>query len=85
MKRVLAAAAVLAMVSGPAVAQRGQSTNNMETKTPLELQYERDKREQQESARAYDEHMKRQKTQGSSTGAKSDPWAGVRPAADGKR
>jgi len=79
MKRVLAATATMVMMAslaGPAAAQKAMSQGNH--KTPLELQYEREKREQVENERAYDDYMKRNKS-GAPT-AKSDPWAGVRPA-----
>jgi len=79
MKQVLAATAVMvvmASLAGPAAAQKMMSQGN--NKTPLQLQYEREKLEQEENERAYNEHMKRSKT--TSPTAKTDPWAGVRPA-----
>ncbi|MBX9842867.1 MAG: hypothetical protein K2Z80_13770 [Xanthobacteraceae bacterium] len=81
MKRVFAATAMMVMVAslaGPAAAQqRGGTMSQGNHKDPLQLQYEREKRDQVENERAYDEYMKRNKT-GAPT-AKSDPWAGVRP------
>jgi len=50
-------------------------------KTPLDLQYEKERIEQQENERAYNEQMKRMKTQGGPA-AKADPWAGVRPTTE---
>jgi hypothetical protein len=79
MKRIFAATAVMAMMAslaGPAAAQRGMSQGNH--KTPLELQYEREKRDQEANERAYNEQMQRMRSSGPA--AKSDPWAGVRPA-----
>jgi hypothetical protein len=79
MKRVLAATATLVMMAslaGPAVAQKGMSQGSH--KTPLELQYERERQDQEANEKAYNEHMKRSKS--SAPAAKNDPWAGVRPA-----
>ena len=79
MKRVFAATAtivMLASLAGPAAAQRGMSQGNH--KTPLELQYERERQEQEANEKAYNEQMKRMKSSGPA--AKPDPWAGVRPA-----
>jgi hypothetical protein len=83
MKRIAAATAAIVMMAsfaGPATAQKGGGfSQGGGHKTPLELQYERERKEQQENERAYNEHMKRAK---STTGpaAQNDPWAGVRPA-----
>ena len=79
MKRVFAATAMMVMVAslaGPATAQRGMSQGNH--KTPLELQYERERQEQEANEKAYNEQMKRMKSSGPA--AKTDPWAGVRPS-----
>ena len=46
-------------------------------KTPLELQYERERQEQDANEKAYNEHMNRMRS--SAPTAKTDPWAGVRP------
>lgn len=78
MKRVLAATAMMVMVAslaGPAAAQKGMSQGNH--KTPLELQYEREKRDQEANEKAYNDQMQRMKSSGPA--AKTDPWAGVRP------
>jgi hypothetical protein len=77
MKRVFAATAMMVMVAslaGPAAAQRGMSQGNH--KTPLELQYEREKRDQEANEKAYNDQMQRMKSSGPA--AKNDPWAGVR-------
>jgi hypothetical protein len=77
MKRVFAATAMMAMVAsltGPAAAQKAGSQGAH--KTPLELQYEREKQDQEANEKAYNEHMKRSKSTGPA--AKNDPWAGVR-------
>ena len=63
-----------AMLAGPAVAQMSQG----QQKTPLQLQYERERQDQAENERLYNEHMKRSKSSGPA--AKADPWAGVRPS-----
>lgn len=72
MKRVLVAAAIMAALSAPAFAQFSQGNQ----KTPLQLKYEREEAEQKANEKAYDDQMKRLKTQKPT--AKSDPWAGVR-------
>jgi hypothetical protein len=66
---------MMASLAGPAAAQRGMSQGNQ--KTPLDLQYERERQDQEANEKAYNEQMKRMKSQGPA--AKSDPWAGVRP------
>jgi hypothetical protein len=82
MKRVFAATALMVMMAslaGPAAAQKAsQGLSQGNHKTPLELQYERERQEQEANERAYNEHMKRSKSTGPA--AKADPWAGVRPA-----
>src|ERR1044071_3926392 len=82
MKRVLAAAAIMGVMAslvGPAAAQRGMSQG--EHKTPLELQYERERQDQLANEKAYNEQMKRLKSQAPAA-AKTDPWASVRPATE---
>jgi hypothetical protein len=75
MNRILAAAAIMLALVAPAAAQMVQGN----TKTPLQLQYEREAQDQQANERAYNDQMKRLKAQ-APTNAKTDPWAGVRPA-----
>jgi hypothetical protein len=75
MKRVLAAAAMMAALVAPAASQMSQGNQ----KTPLDLQYERERIDQLNNERAYNDQMKRLKSQ---TTTKADPWAGVRPATD---
>jgi hypothetical protein len=83
MKRVLAAAALIAVLVTPAAAQMGSRSGmgQQQAPTPLDLQYEKERQEQRENERAYNEQMKRMKTQGGAT-TKTDPWAGVRPATE---
>jgi len=81
MKRIFVATvamATMAALAGPAAAQKGMSQGNQ--KTPLELQYEREKRDQMETEKAYNEQMQRMKS--TAPAAKTDPWAGVRPATE---
>jgi len=68
-----------AMLTGPACAQFNQ---NGGAKDPLTLKYEREDAEKKENEKAYNETMKRLKTQGPAT-TKNDPWSGVRPNSDG--
>ena len=74
MKTFVATAVTIAMLTGPANAQMGKSDH----KDPLTLQYERQKKEQEDIEKDYNAAMKRSRSQGSAP--KSDPWAGVRPA-----
>ena len=69
----------MAMLTGPAYAQFNP---NAGSKDPLTLKYEREDAEKKENEKAYNETMKRLKTQ-QPTSAKTDPWSGVRPANDG--
>jgi hypothetical protein len=83
MKRIFAAAAMIALLAAPAAAQMGSRSGagqQQREKTPLDLQYEKERIEQQENERAYNEQMKRMKSQAPTT--KTDPWAGVRPTTD---
>ena len=66
----------MAALVAPAASQMG---NQGKQKTPLDLQYEREAQDQQANERAYNEQMKRLKSQAPAN-AKTDPWAGVRPA-----
>jgi len=74
--------ALIAVLATPAAAQMGSRSGagQQREKTPLDLQYEKERIEQQENERAYNEQMKRMKSQGPA--AKADPWAGVRPATE---
>jgi type II secretory pathway pseudopilin PulG len=75
MKRVIvAAAAMMAALAAPAFAQFSGSQDAQ--KTPLQLQYEREARDQRDNEKAYNDQIRRLKAQKPT--AKSDPWAGVR-------
>jgi hypothetical protein len=74
MKRVIVAAATMAALASPAFAQFSGAQEGQ--KTPLQQQYEREERDQKENEKAYNDQMRRMKTQKPT--AKSDPWAGVR-------
>ena len=56
-------------------------TNELSKKTPLELKYEREDRERAENEKAYNDTMKRLKSQAPAT-TNSDPWKTVRPASE---
>jgi hypothetical protein len=79
MRYLLAAAMTMAMLTGPAYSQFNP---NGQAKDPLTLKYEREDNEKKENEKAYNDTMKRLKTQ-QPTNAKADPWSGVRPASDG--
>ncbi|MEA3026557.1 MAG: hypothetical protein QOF91_1842 [Alphaproteobacteria bacterium] len=82
MRYVFAAAMAMA-IAGPAYAQFNVSG---ESKDPLQLKYEREEKEKIENERAYNETMKRLKTQAPAK-VSADPWKTVRPTseADNKR
>jgi hypothetical protein len=65
---------MMAAFLAPAFAQFSGAQEGQ--KTPLQLQYEREERDQRENEKAYNDQMRRMKTQKPT--AKSDPWAGVR-------
>jgi hypothetical protein len=67
---------IMAALAAPAAAQRGGAMSQGNHKTPLELQYEREKRDQEANEKAYNDQMQRMKSSGPA--AKNDPWAGVR-------
>jgi hypothetical protein len=81
MRYLLAAAMTMtmAMLTGPAFSQ---FNSNGGSKDPLTLKYEREDNEKKENEKAYNETMKRLKSQ-QPANAKNDPWSGVRPASDG--
>ena len=72
----------MAALAAPAAAQMGSrgGFGQQKQESPLDRIYEKERQEQQENERAYNEQMKRSKTQGPA--AKADPWAGVRSAAE---
>ena len=76
MKTFVAAAVTIAMLAGSANAQMGK----MDSKDPLQLQYEREKRDQEDIEKDYNAAMKRSRSQAPAQSPKTDPWAGVRPA-----
>ena len=76
MKRILAVAVTMGLLAGPASSQVGMGDGGH--KTPLQLKYENEERDRRESERAYNDTMKRLKSQAPAPN-KSDPWAGVRP------
>ena len=80
MTRILVTAAMLGMLVGPAYSQAGVGGPH---KTPLQLKYEKEDQDRQENERAYNDTMKRLKSQAPAA-AQSDPWAGVRPAPEPK-
>jgi hypothetical protein len=75
MKRIIVASVMMAMLVGPVHSQMGGSKE----KTPLELKYEKDELDRKQNEKAYEDQMKRLKSQAPVAG-KRDPWAGVRPA-----
>jgi hypothetical protein len=82
MKRILAAAVMVGILTGPASSQRGGAGDGGH-KTPLQLKYEKEDQDRRDSEKAYDETMKRLKSQAPAA-TQSDPWAGVRPPPDPK-
>ena len=80
MRYLFAAAVTMAMLAGPAYAQKGMSMGGSE-KDPLKLKYEAEDRARAENERAYNETMKRLKSQAPAT-TNSDPWKIVRPSSE---
>ena len=81
--RFLFAAALITVLMAPA-AQAQFSSRDAKQKTPLDLIYERQERDQKENERQYNAQMKRLKAQGP-TATSNDPWKGVRSTGDAKR
>ena len=80
MRPFLAAVVMMAILAGPAYSQKKSDPNaDPANKDPLELKYERERKEQEENERAYNVQMKRLKGQAPAT-TNSDPWKQVRPA-----
>jgi hypothetical protein len=77
MKRILAVAVTMGLLAEPASSQVSMGGDGGH-KTPLQLKYENEERDRRESERAYNDTMKRLKSQ-APTPTKSDPWSGVRP------
>jgi hypothetical protein len=77
MKYLLAAAATMAMLAGPAYSQMSMGPD----KDPLTLKYEKEDKDKAEIEKDYNATMKRLKAQTPTT-TKHDPWSSVRPAAE---
>jgi hypothetical protein len=77
MRYLLAVAMTMAMLAGPAYAQFSTGAE----KTPLQLKYEREDKERADTEKAYNDTMKRLKSQRPVT-TTSDPWKTVRPASE---
>ena len=77
MRYLFAAAVTMAMLAGPAYAQMSMGAE----KDPLKLKYEAEDKARAENERAYNETMKRLKTQAPAA-TNSDPWKTVRPAGE---
>ena len=71
---------MLALLTAPAYSQ---FTMNSGQKEPLQQEYEQRQKEHQETERAYNETLKRTRSQ-TTVRTNSDPWAGVRPAEPAK-
>jgi hypothetical protein len=81
MKRLSAAAALIAILACPAYAQLGGG----ERKDPLVVQDEIEQRNRAEIEKRYNDVVRQTRTQ--APAPSSDPWRGVRPAGEttGKR
>lgn len=83
MKRILAVAAMTAMLTAPAYSQF-KATGGA---TPAQQLYKEQEADREHNEKQYNETMKRLKQQPAAE-SKKDPWAGVRPAPEpnpGKR
>lgn len=74
MRYLFTVAMTMAMLAGPAYAQMNMGPE----KNPLKLKYEREDKERAENEKAYNDTMKRLKSQGPAQ-TNSDPWKTVRP------
>ena len=88
MRPFLAAVVMMAILAGPAYSPRPAYSQGSKpspqdvdpaNRDPLELKYERERREREENEKAYNATMKRLKGQAPTT-TSSDPWKQVRPA-----
>ena len=89
MRPFLAAVVMMAILAGPAYSPTpaySQSKPSAQdpnvdpaNRDPLELKYERERRERKENEKAYNATMKRLKGQAPAV-TNSDPWKRVRPA-----
>jgi hypothetical protein len=77
MRYLVAAAVTMVLLAGPAYSQMNMGPE----KDPLKLKYEREDKERAENERAYNETMKRLKSQAPAS-TSSDPWKTVRPASE---
>jgi hypothetical protein len=77
MRYLFAAAMTMAMMAGPAYAQ----LNTGAQKDPLALKYEQQDKERAENKKAYNDTMKRLKSQAPAA-TNADPWKTVRPAGE---
>jgi hypothetical protein len=80
MRRVLAAATMMAILTGSAYAQANMTGAG--PKDPLRQKYEEEAKHREQVEKDYNATMKRLKAQGPTTTTNSDPWRGVRPADD---
>jgi hypothetical protein len=87
MRPFFAAVVMMAILAGtaysprPAYSESKPSAQDVapENRDPLELKYERERREREENEKAYNATMKRLKGQAPAV-TNSDPWKQVRPA-----
>jgi hypothetical protein len=77
MRYLVATAVTMVLLAGPAYSQMNMGPE----KDPLKLKYEREDKERAENERAYNETMKRLKSQAPAS-TSSDPWKTVRPASE---
>ena len=77
MRYILAAAVTMAMLTGPAYSQMSMGPE----KDPLKLKYEQEDKARAENEKAYNDTMKRLKSQAPAQ-TSNDPWKTVRPASE---
>ena len=78
MRYLFAAALTMAILSGPAYSQMSL---NAQDKDPLQLKYEREEKARADNEKAYNDTMKRLKSQAPAQ-TNADPWKIVRPAGE---
>jgi hypothetical protein len=77
MRYLLATAIITVLLATPSRAQMSQAPE----KTPLDLVYEKEKKDREDNERQYNVQMKRLKAQVPAA-SNSDPWKGVRSTGD---
>ena len=80
MRQLILAGVALTVLTGVAAHAQGKDPNA--PKTPLDLIYEQQERDQKQAEKDYNDAMRR--TRGQAPQAKNDPWRTIRPSEPAK-